>query len=82
MLSPGCRAWSVDGSPQILSFFVTGHTNAKSEARNLITERLRRIGPGFRNLENYRLRLSRQSGVQWNTRPTARMHITHAPSPR
>jgi transposase len=59
--------------PQILSFFVTGHTNTKSEAQNLITERLCRIGHGFRNFENYRLRLLLHSGVQWDTRPTARI---------
>jgi transposase len=68
-LSRTVRRWE----PQILSFFVTGHTNAKSEAQNLITEKLRRIAHGMRNFENYRLRLLLHSGVEWNTRPTARI---------
>jgi len=63
--------------PQILSFFVTGHTNAKSEAQNLITEKLRRVAHGMRSFENYRLRLLLHSGVQWDTRPTARIRGRH-----
>jgi transposase len=38
-------------------FSTTGHTNAKSEARNLITEKVRRNAYDFHNFENYRLRL-------------------------
>jgi transposase len=63
--------------PEILSFFVTGHTNAKSEAMNLITEKLRRVAHGLRNFENYRLRLLLHSGVQWQTVPTARIRTRH-----
>ncbi len=63
------RRWEA----QILGFFTTGHTNAKSEAMNLITEKLRRVAHGMRNFENYRLRLLLHSGVQWDTRPTARI---------
>ena len=37
-------------------FSTTGHTNAKSEARNLITEKVRRNAYDFHNFENYRLR--------------------------
>jgi transposase len=59
--------------PQILSFFVTGRTNARSEAANLITEKLRRIAHGMRNFDNYRLRLLLHSGVEWNTPSTARI---------
>jgi transposase len=40
--------------PQILNYFRTGRTNARSEAQNLITEKLRRIAHGMRNFENYR----------------------------
>jgi transposase len=58
---------------QILSFFVTGRTNARSEAANLVTEKLRRIAHGMRNFDNYRLRLLLHSGVEWNTRSTARI---------
>jgi transposase len=58
---------------EILSFFTTGHTNAKSEAVNLVTKKLRRVAHGLRNFENYRLRLLLHSGVQWQTVPTARI---------
>ena len=34
-----------------------------------MTEKIRRIGHGFQNFENYRLRLLLHSGVQWETRP-------------
>jgi transposase len=68
-LSRTVRRWEA----QILSFFVTGVTNAKSEAQNLITEKLRRIAHGMRNFENYRLRLLLHSGVEWNTPTTARI---------
>ena len=59
--------------PQILNFFTTGRTNARSEAQNLITEKLRRVAHGLRNFEHYRLRLLLHSGVEWDTRPTARI---------
>jgi transposase len=58
---------------EILSFFTTGHSNAKSEAMNLVTEKLRRVAHGLRNFENYRLRLLLHSGVEWQTVPTARI---------
>lgn len=63
--------------PEILSFFTTGHSNAKSEAMNLITEKLRRVAHGLRNFENYRLRLLLHSGVEWHTVPTARIRGRH-----
>jgi transposase len=57
----------------ILAFFSTGRTNARSEAANLITEKLRRIAHGMRNFSNYRLRLLLHAGVQWHTVPTPRI---------
>lgn len=57
----------------VLSFHDTRISNAATEAQNLITEKVRRIGHGFRNFENYRLRLLLHSGVEWDTRPTARI---------
>lgn len=59
--------------PQILNLFTTGRTNARSEAQNLITEKLRRVAHGLRNFEHYRLRLLLHSGVEWDTQPTARI---------
>jgi len=63
--------------PEILTFFETHASNAGSEAMNLITEKLRRNAHGFRNFENYRLRLLLHSGVQWNTPSTARIRGRH-----
>ena len=63
--------------PEILTFFETRASNAGSEAMNLITEKLRRNAHGFRNFENYRLRLLLHSGVQWNTPSTARIRGRH-----
>ena len=63
--------------PEVLSFFSTGRTNARSEAMNLVTEKLRRNAHGIRDFENYRLRLLLHSGVQWNTQPTARIRGRH-----
>jgi transposase len=72
-LSRTVRRWE----REILSFFTTGHTNAKSEARNLITEKVRRNAHGFRNFDNYRLRLLLHSGVEWQTVPTVRIRERH-----
>jgi hypothetical protein len=63
--------------PQVLSYFTTWRTNARSEAQNLTTEKLRRVAHGLRNFEHYRLRLLLHSGAQWNTRPTARIRGRH-----
>ena len=67
------RRWE----PQVLSFFTTRRTNARSEAQNLVTEKLRRVAHGMRNFEHYRLRLLLHSGVEWDTRPTARIRGRH-----
>ncbi len=58
---------------EILNFHVTRISTGPVEAQNLVTEKIRRIAHGIRNFENYRLRLLLHSGVQWNTRPTARI---------
>jgi transposase len=63
--------------PQVLNYFTTGRTNARSEAQNLITEKLRRVAHGMRNFEHYRLRLLLHSGVKWDTRATARIRGRH-----
>ena len=58
---------------EILNYHVTGISNGPTEAQNLIAEKLRRVGHGMRNFENYRLRLLLHSGVKWDTRSTARI---------
>ena len=72
-LAKTIRRWE----PQVLSFFATRRTNARSEAQNLVTEKLRRIAHGLRNFDHYRLRLLLHSGVQWNTPATARIRGRH-----
>ena len=62
---------------QFLNYHVTGISNGPTEAQNLIAEKLRRIGHGLRNFENYRLRLLLHSGVQWNAQSTARIRGRH-----
>ena len=62
---------------EVLNYHVTGISNGPTEAQNLITEKIRRIAHGMRNFENYRLRLLLHSGVQWHTRPTARIRGRH-----
>jgi len=68
-LAKTVRAWEAE----IMSFHVTGASTGPVEAQNLVTERLRRIGHGFRNFANYRLRLLLHSGVEWDDRPVARI---------
>jgi transposase len=67
------RAWEAE----ILNYHLTGASNGATEAQNLITEKLRRIGHGFRNFSNYRLRLLLHSGVEWEARSTARIRGRH-----
>ena len=62
---------------EFLNYHVTGISNGPTEAQNLIAEKLRRIGHGLRNFENYRLRLLLHSGVQWNAQSTARIRGRH-----
>lgn len=40
---------------------------------NLLVEKTRRIGYGYRNFTNYRLRLLLACGVDWHTAPTPRI---------
>jgi transposase len=58
-LAKTVSAWETE----ILNHHVTGISNGPTEAQNLIAEKLRRIGHGMRNFENYRLRLLLHSGV-------------------
>ena len=62
---------------EVLSFHTTRISTGPVEAQNLVTEKIRRIAHGMRNFENYRLRLLLHSGVQWDTRPTARIRGRH-----
>jgi len=40
---------------------------------NLLIEKIRRVGHGYRNWDNYRLRLLLHCGVDWQTPLTTRI---------
>jgi transposase len=52
--------------PQVLAYHHTARaSNGPTEAVNLLIEKVRRIGHGFRNFDNYRLRLLLTCGIKW-----------------
>jgi transposase len=64
------RAWEAE----ILAFHTTnGCSNGLTEAVNLLIKKVKRVGHGFRNFTNYRLRLLLHCGVTWQTHRTARL---------
>jgi transposase len=64
------RAWEAE----ILAFHSTdGCSNGPTEAINLLIKKVKRVGHGFRNFHNYRLRLLLHCGVTWQTHRTARL---------
>lgn len=67
------RRWEV----QILAWHATQLTNGPTEAVNLLVKKIKRVGHGFRNFENYRLRLLLHCGVSWKTHRTAPMRARH-----
>jgi transposase len=70
------RAWQTE----ILAWHLTGGcSNGPTEAINLLIKKVKRVGHGFRNFANYRLRLLLHCGVTWETHRTARLR---ARSPR
>ena len=59
---------------ELLAFHTTnGASNGPAEAVNLLIENARRAGYGFRNFNNYRLRLLLACGIKWQTPPVARI---------
>ena len=64
------RVWKAE----ILAFHSTGGcSNGPTEAINLLIKKVKRVGHGFRNFDNYRLRLLLHCGVRWQTHRTARL---------
>jgi transposase len=64
------RAWEAE----ILAWHATdGCSNGPTEAINLLIKKVKRVGHGFRNFANYRLRLLLHCGVAWQTHRTARL---------
>jgi transposase len=68
------RAWEAE----ILAFHSTkGCSNGPTEAMNLLIKKVKRVGHGFRNFTNYRLRLLLHCGIRWQTHRTARLRGRH-----
>jgi transposase len=64
------RAWQTE----ILAWHLTaGFSNGPTEAVNLLVKKVKRVGHGFRNFTNYRLRLLLHCGVRWHAHRTARL---------
>lgn len=63
-----------DWAEEILAYHSTAMaSNGPTEAVNLGIETVRRTGHGFRNFDNYHLRLLLSLGVKWQTPTTARI---------
>jgi len=58
---------------EVLAYHHTGLSNGPTEAMNLLVKKIKRVGHGFRNFDNYRLRLLLYCGVTWQDQPTARL---------
>ena len=63
------RSWEAE----VLAFHTTGASNGIPEGINLLIKKIKRVGHGFRNFANYRLRLLLHCGVEWHTHRTARV---------
>src|SRR3954471_12306128 len=50
-------------------FTVADVSNGPTEAINLLIKKVKRVGHGFRNFNNYRLRLLLHCGIDWDTIP-------------
>ena len=60
--------------PELLAYFDTGGaSNGPTEAMNSLIKKVKRVGHGFRNFDNYRLRLLLHCGVNWQTPQPARI---------
>ena len=61
----------------ILRWHRTRLTNAATEGTNLIVKNVKRLGFGFRNFDNYRLRLLLRCGAPWQHRAVAPIRPRH-----
>jgi transposase len=61
----------------ILRWHRTRLTNAAVEGTNLIVKNIKRLGFGFRNFQNYRLRLLLRCGAPWQHHPVASIRPRH-----
>ena len=58
---------------EILAHHTTGASNGPTEAVNLVVKKVLRVAHGFRNFDNFRLRVLLHCGVEWHTPPAARI---------
>ena len=58
---------------EILAHHRAGASNGPTEAVNLLIKKVLRVAHGFRNFDNYRLRLLLHCGVRWQTSAAARI---------
>lgn len=56
---------------KILAYHRRQLSNGRTEAMNMLVKKIKRVGHGFRNFRNYRIRLLLHCGVKWNDPPTA-----------
>jgi transposase len=64
------RAWEFE----LLALHTAdGCSNGPTEAVNLLIKKVKRVGHGFRNFANYRLRVLLHCGVRWQTHRTAKL---------
>ena len=63
-LAKTIRRWEIP----LLRWHTTKLTTAAVEGTNLIIKNIKRLGSGFTNFENYRLRLLLRCGTTWHTR--------------
>ena len=76
----GGRACSTSIPPttsQTSPHFAEALSNGPTEAMNLLIKKVKRVGHGFRNFTNYRLRLLLHCGIRWQTHRTARWRGRH-----
>lgn len=68
---------------ELLAFHTTGGaSNGPAEAVNLLIENACWVSYGFRNFNNYRLRLLLACGIEWQTPPVARIRGSQPRSSR
>jgi transposase len=58
---------------KVLAYHHRRLSNGRTEAMNLLIKKVKRVGFGFRNFDNYRIRLLLHCGLQWNQPATARI---------
>lgn len=63
------EAWEAE----VLAYHHQRLSNGPTEAVNLLIEKHRRAAHGYRNFDNYRLRMLLTLGIKWQTQPTARI---------